>query len=157
MKAMERSIVLLKPDCVQRGIMGEIISRFEKKGLQLTGMKMVSLTDAMLDEWYAHHLGKPFFAGLKSYMKAYPVVAMVWEGVDVAETIRLMLGVTKGRAALPGTIRGDFAMSMQYNLVHASESKEAAEKEVAIMFTPEEIFPWKKIDLELIYATDELK
>jgi len=154
---MERTVVLLKPDCVQRGIMGEIITRFERKGLQLTAMKMVSLTDAMLDQWYVHHLGKPFFAGLKSYMKAYPVIAMVWEGVDAAETIRILLGPTKGRAAAAGTIRGDYAMSMQYNLVHASESKEAAAKEISIMFTPEEIFPWKKIDLDLIYASDELK
>jgi nucleoside-diphosphate kinase len=154
---MDRSVVLIKPDGVQRGLIGEIMARFEKKGLKLVGLKMISLSDAILDDWYVHHKDKPFFGSLKSYMTSYPVVAMLWEGIDCAETIRTMIGVTKGRAANPGTVRGDYAMSQQYNLIHASESKEAAEKEQNLIFSPEEIFAWMKIDLSQIYSDEELK
>ncbi len=154
---MDRSVVLVKPDGVQRGLVGEVIKRFEEKGLHLIGLKMISLTDAILDEWYVHHKDKPFFGSLKAYMTSYPVVAMLWEGMEAATTIRTLLGVTKGRAAQPGTIRGDYAMSQQYNLVHASESTPAAEKEQNLIFTPEEIFPWVKLDLTQIYAEEELK
>src|SRR3989338_6265578 len=136
---MERSVVLVKPDCVQRAVIGEILHRFERKGLKLVGLKMISLDDALLDEWYVHHKDKPFFAGLKSYMKSYPVVAMLWEGLDAVSTIRLMVGVTKAREADAGTIRGDFAMSQQYNLIHASENSEIAEREVKLMFDSSEI------------------
>ena len=154
---MDRSVVLVKPDGVQRGLVGEVIKRFEQKGLHLIGIKMISMTDAILDEWYVHHKNKPFFPSLKAYMMSYPVVAMLWQGVDAATTIRTLLGVTKGRSAAPGTIRGDYAMSQQYNLVHASESTEAAEKEENLIFTPEEIFPWTKLDLTQIYADEELR
>ncbi len=154
---MGRSVVLIKPDGVQRGLIGEVIKRFEQKGLHLVCLKMISLTDSILDEWYVHHKDKPFFPSLKAYMMSYPVVAMLWEGIEAATTIRTLLGVTKGRAAAAGTIRGDFAMSQQYNLVNASESDEAAEKEQKLMFTEEEIFPWMKIDLSQIYAEEELK
>jgi nucleoside-diphosphate kinase len=153
--AMTRSVVLVKPDGVQRGLIGEIISRFERKGMHLVGLKMISLSDATLNEWYAHHADKPFFGDLKSFMMSIPVVAMLWEGIDAAETIRLMIGTTKGRTAAPGTIRGDLSMSMQYNLIHASESTEAAEKEAKLMFHDDEIFPWKKLDLEAIYTQEE--
>jgi len=152
-----KSVVLIKPDGVQRGLVGEVIKRFEQKGLHLIGIKMVALTDATLDEWYVHHKDKPFFPNLKSYMMSYPVVAMLWEGIEAATTIRTLLGVTKGRAAAPGTIRGDFAMSQQYNLVHASESDEAAEKEQKLIFASEEIFPWVKLDITQIYAEEELQ
>src|SRR5579863_2843937 len=154
---MEQTVVLVKPDGVQRGLVGEIISRFEHKGLKLASIKMISLTDAILDEWYAHHKDKPFFPGLKSYMKSYPVVAMLWEGIDVVSTVRTMIGITKAREALPGTIRGDFAMSQQYNLIHASENGEAAEREQGIMFNENEIFDWQKIDEVHIYLEDEKK
>ena len=153
---MERSVVLVKPDGVQRGLIGEIIHRFERKGLKLVGLKMISLTDALLDEWYVHHKDKPFFGGLKSYMKSYPVVAMLWEGKDVVVTVRKMIGITKARDAEPGTIRGDFAMSQQYNLVHASESVEMAKKEQGLIFSSEEIFEWDKKDLTHVYLKDEL-
>ena len=152
---MDRTVVLIKPDGVQRALIGEVIKRFEQKGLHLVGLKMINLNDAVLDEWYKHHKDKPFFASLKAYMTSYPVVAMLWEGIEAATTIRTMLGVTKGRAALPGTIRGDFAMSQQYNLVHASESTEAAEKEQNLIFKQHEIFPWEKMDLSQIYAEEE--
>lgn len=152
---MERSVVLVKPDGVQRALIGEIIHRFERKGLKLVGLKMISLNDAILDEWYVHHKDKPFFGGLKSYMKSYPVVAILWEGKDVVATIRKMIGITKARDAEPGTIRGDFAMSQQYNLIHASESVELAKKEEMLVFNKDEIFDWDKTDLTNIYLKDE--
>lgn len=153
---MERSVILVKPDGVQRGLIGEVINRFERKGLKLIGIKMLSLSDAILDEWYAHHKDKPFFGGLKSYMKSYPVVAMLWEGKDVVATVRKMIGITKARDAEPGTIRGDFAMSQQYNLVHASETTEIAKKEEMLVFNKDEIFDWDKKDLQDVYLKDEL-
>ena len=153
---MERSVILVKPDGVQRGLIGEIIHRFEQKGLKLIGIKMISLSDAILDEWYAHHKDKPFFSGLKSYMKSYPVVAMLIEGKDVVVTVRKMIGITKARDADPGTIRGDFAMSQQYNLIHASESIEIAKKEQGLMFSKDEIFDWDKKDISNIYIDTEL-
>ncbi len=152
---MERSIILVKPDGLQRGLVGEVIHRFERKGLRLCGIKMVALTDAILDEWYAHHKDKAFFPKLKSYMKSYPVVAMLWEGLDAVITIRKMIGITKARDAEPGTIRGDFAMSQQYNLIHASEDAVIAKKEEALIFDPEEIFPWEKEDYTSIYLEEE--
>jgi nucleoside-diphosphate kinase len=154
---MEQTVVLVKPDGVQRGLIGEIISRFEHKGLKLAAVKMISLTDAILDEWYAHHKDKPFFPGLKSYMKSYPVVAMLWEGMDVVSTVRTMIGITKAREAAPGTIRGDFAMSQQYNLIHASENLDAADRERKIIFATAEIFDWQKVDDIHIYLEEERK
>lgn len=153
---MERSVVLVKPDGLQRGVVGEIIHRFERKGLQLVAIKMLSLDDALLDEWYSHHKDKPFFGNLKAYMKSYPVVAMLWEGVDAVLTVRKMIGITKAREAEAGTIRGDFAMSQQYNLIHASENVEIALREEKLMFNPSEIFSWKKTDLTHIYLDEEL-
>jgi nucleoside-diphosphate kinase len=152
---MERSVILIKPDGVQRGLIGEIIHRFERKGLKIVGMKMVSLTDAILDEWYAHHKDKPFFRGLKSYMQSYPVIAILLEGKDVVVTVRKMIGITKARDAEPGTVRGDFAMSQQYNLIHASENAEIAKKEEALVFNKDEIFDWDKQDLKNVYLEDE--
>ena len=152
---MERSVVIVKPDGVQRGLIGEIIHRFEVKGLKLVGIKMISLDDALLDEWYAHHKDKAFFPDLKAFMKSYPVVAMLWEGFDGVATIRKMTGITKSREAEPGTIRGDFGMSQQYNLIHASENAEAAKKEEALMFKEDEIFSWEKTDAEHVYLKEE--
>jgi nucleoside-diphosphate kinase len=153
---MERSVILVKPDGVQRGLIGEVIHRFERKGLKLVGLKMISLNDAILDEWYAHHKNKPFFGGLKSYMKSFPVVAMLLEGKDVVLTVRKMIGITNARDAEPGTIRGDFAMSQQYNLIHASENLEAAKREEMLVFNKDEIFNWEKKDLQDVYLKDEL-
>lgn len=154
---MERTVVLVKPDGVQRGLVGEIMARFERKGLQLVACKMISLEDALLDEWYAHHKDRPFFPALKSYMKSYPVVAMLWQGVDAAVTIRQMIGVTKARTAEPGTIRGDFAMSQQYNLIHASEDAEIAKREEKLMFDKKDIFSWEKLDSAHIFTEEELQ
>src|SRR5581483_8587728 len=148
---MEKTVVLVKPDGIQRGLVGEIISRFERKGLKIAALKMISLSDAILDEWYAHHKDKAFFPSLKSYMKSVPVVAMLWEGKDAVATVRKMIGITLAREAEPRTIRGDFAMSQQYNLIHASENSEVAKKEEALVFDPSEIFDWDKADIPLIY------
>lgn len=150
---MERSVILVKPDGLQRGLVGEIIHRFERKGLRLAAIKMLSLNDAILDEWYAHHKDKSFFPKLKAYMKSYPVIAMLWEGVEAVATIRKMVGVTKAREAEAGTIRGDFAMSQQYNLIHASETPEIARKEEALIFDPSEIFSYELGDY--IYLEEE--
>ncbi len=152
---MEQTVVLVKPDGVQRGLIGEIIHRFERKGLKLASVKMISLNDAILDEWYAHHKDKPFFPGLKSYMQSYPVVAMLLEGIDVVVTVRKMIGITRARDADPGTIRGDFAMSQQYNLIHASESVEAAQRERQIIFNTREVFDWEKVDDIHVYLEEE--
>lgn len=154
---MERTVVLVKPDGVQRGLIGEIMRRFERKGLRLAGLKMVSLNDAILNKWYAHHRDKSFFPSLKAYMKSFPVVVMLWEGVEAVATIRKMVGVTKAREAEAGTIRGDFAMSQQYNLIHASETVEIARKEEALIFKEDEIFNWEKRDYEHIYLDEERK
>lgn len=154
---MEKTIVLIKPDGVQRGVIGEVMNRFERKGLRLAGMKMVALDDPTLDQWYEHHKDKPFFPSLKSYMKSYPVVAMVWEGLDATTTVRKMIGITKAREAEPGTIRGDFAMSQQYNLIHASESTEAAERELKLIFKEDEVFDWNKSDYLHVYVDEERK
>lgn len=153
---MEKTVVLVKPDGVQRALIGEIIHRFERKGLHLIGLKMMNITDETLDEWYAHHKDKPFFPKLKAYMKSYPIVAMVWEGLDAAVTVRALIGITKAREAAPGTIRGDFGMSQQLNLIHASESSEAAEKELGLLFSKDELFPWEKVDVSQIYSQEEL-
>jgi nucleoside-diphosphate kinase len=154
---MERTVILVKPDGVQRGLIGEIIRRFEEKGLRLAAIKMISLNDAILDEWYAHHKDKSFFPNLKEYMMSYPVVAMLWEGLDAVAAVRMMVGITKAREAAPGTIRGDLAMSQQYNLIHASENSDVARKEEALMFDNAEIFSWDKLDYTHIYADEERK
>lgn len=154
---MERTVVLVKPDGVQRGLIGKIITRFEDKGLRLASLKMVALDDAILDEWYAHHKDKSFFPALKSYMQSYPVVAMLWEGLDSVATVRKMIGITKAREAEPGTIRGDFAMSQQFNLIHASEDVTAALKEEALIFNDDQIFNWEKADYMAIYSSEERK
>jgi nucleoside-diphosphate kinase len=152
---MDRSVVIVKPDGVQRGLIGEIIHRFERKGLKLIAMKMIALDDALLDEWYAHHKDKAFFPDLKAFMKSYPVVAMLWEGYDGTATIRKMIGITKSREADPGTVRGDFGMSQQYNLIHASESAEIAKAEQKLMFKDSEIFEWEKGDSVHVYLEEE--
>jgi nucleoside-diphosphate kinase len=153
MKA-QRSVVLVKPDGLQRGLVGEIISRFERKGLKLVAIKMLRLTDETLDEWYAHHKGKPFFPKLVSFMKVAPVVAMLWEGLECVETVRMLTGVTKARSAEAGSVRGDLAVSQQLNLIHASDSLQMAEKEEHLIFSKEEIFDYKK-DIEVFVYSEE--
>ncbi|KKS00321.1 MAG: Nucleoside diphosphate kinase, partial [Microgenomates group bacterium GW2011_GWC1_41_20] len=139
---MERTIVLIKPDGLQRGLVGEIMHRFERKGLKLVGVKMIRLTDDILENWYSHHKDKPFFATLKSFMEWTPVVAMVWEGVEAIAAVRKIVGITKAREAEAGSIRGDFGMSGSQNIIHASDSSESAEKELGLIFNGDEIFDY---------------
>ena len=153
---MERTLVLLKPSTIQRALIGEIVSRFEKKGLRIAGMKMMQLTDEILDDHYAHLIKKPFFPLLKASMMKTPVIAMCLEGVDAIAVVRYITGYTNGRKADPGTIRGDYCMSNQQNIVHASDSPEAAEAELKRFFRPEEIFDLKDMNLSRLYAVDEI-
>jgi len=151
----ERTLIIIKPDALQRNLLGEIIQRFEQKGLKITGLKMMRMDDVLLCEHYAHHKDKPFFEGIKNYMKSSPVIMMVLEGLEVVNAVRLITGITKGREADAGTIRGDFAMSSQCNIVHASDSKENAEIEIYRFFNEDELFDYQKIDFDFIYGEDE--
>ena len=152
---VQRSLIIVKPDALQRNLLGEIIHRFERKGLKLAGLKMISVNDILIDEHYSHHKDKPFFEGLKKYMQSSPVVVMAIEGFEAIDAIRLLVGPTKGREADAGSIRGDFAMSVQYNIVHASDSDENAKEEISRFFTEQELFDYKKVDFEFIYGEDE--
>jgi len=152
-----RTAVLVKPDGLQRGLIGEIINRFEKKGLKLVGVKMTLLTDTMLDEWYQEHKEKSFFADLKGFMGSMPIVAMAWEGVDAVPVVRKLVGTTLGREAEAGSIRGDFGMSQQFNLIHASSSNDDAKREIKIVFDDDELFNYKWAMEDLIYAKEEIE
>jgi len=152
---MKRTAVLVKPDGMQRGLIGEIISRFERKGLKLVGLKMVQLTDEMLSEWYAEHKDKSFFGDLKSFMATMPIVAMVWEGIDVVPVVRHLVGSTLGREAEAGSIRGDFSMSQQLNLIHASANDADAEREIAIVFGADELYSYTSVVDAVVYAEYE--
>ncbi|WP_075967479.1 nucleoside-diphosphate kinase [Parabacteroides massiliensis] len=152
---MEKTLVILKPCTIQRGLIGEIISRFERKGLQLAGMKMIWLTDNILSEHYAHLKEKPFFQRIKDAMSVCPVIVCCWEGVDAIQVVRQLTGATNGRNAQPGTIRGDFSMSVQENIVHASDSPETAAIELKRFFNDDELFDYKTNNLLAIYANDE--
>jgi len=154
---MERSVVLIKPDGLQRGLVGHIMSRFERKGLKLVAIKMMRLDDPILDEWYAHHKGKPFFEGLKNFMKSAPIVAMLWEGVEAVFAVRKITGVTKAREAEAGSIRGDYGMSQQLNLIHCSDSVENAKREEKLMFRPEDVFDYDKGEYLYVYTAEELE
>lgn len=152
---VQQSVVLVKPDGLQRGLVGEIINRFERKGLKLVALKMIRLTDNQLETWYVHHKDKPFFPKLRSYMQLTPVVAMLWEGVECIDAVRKLVGITKAREAEAGSIRGDLGMSQQMNLIHASDAVESALKEKDIMFEPSDIYDYQK-DVEVyIYSEEE--
>jgi len=152
-----RTAVLVKPDGLQRGLIGEIISRFERKGLKLVGVKMMNMTDEMLSEWYVEHKDKSFFSELKNFMGSKPIVAMAWQGIDAVPVVRKLVGTTLGREAEAGSIRGDFGMSQQYNLIHASSSDEDAKREIGIVFDDNELIDYTDVRSKLIYAEEELK
>ena len=143
---MQRTVVLVKPDGLQRGLIGEIVTRFERKGLKLIGLKMMRLNDELLDTWYAD---------LKSFMTWTPIVAMVWEGQEAISAVRKLVGVTKGYEADAGSIRGDFAMSGSQNLIHASDESANAEKEIGLIFTTDELFEYDNAEECLIYSDYE--
>src|SRR5713101_5927455 len=153
---MERTLILIKPDAIQRALIGKIISRFEEKGLKLIGIKFMKLSDALLNEHYSHLADKPFFAGTRRFMQLTPVIAICLEGLDCVETVRRLCGITKSREAAPGTIRGDWAMSIQANLVHASDSIETANKEVDRFFSNDELFEYESALTSAVYSEDEL-
>jgi len=130
----ERTLVLIKPDAVARGLVGEILARYEHKSLSIVAMDQRTVDEATSDAHYAEHVDKPFYPGLREFITSAPLVALVLEGDQAIDVVRLMNGVTDGRAAAPGTIRGDFALSKSENLVHASDSADAAKREIAIWF-----------------------
>ncbi|MCM1317584.1 MAG: nucleoside-diphosphate kinase [Bacteroides sp.] len=153
---MERTLIILKPSAVQRALVGKVIDRFQQKGLTIAGIKMMKLDEKILREHYAHLVDRPFFPSLVESMTATPVIVMCLEGRDVVEVVRAMTGATNSRKAAPGTIRGDFGMSGQENIVHASDSPENAIIEINRFFRPEEIFDYKPITFTSIYAPDDL-
>jgi len=148
----EKSLIIIKPDALQRNLVGEIIARFEKKGLKIVGLKMMSIKDTLIEEHYAHIKDKPFFPGTRDFMTVCPVVVMALSGINAVSAIRLIVGPTKAWEANAGTIRGDYSLSTQSNIVHASDSIETGEIEVKRFFADEEIFSYKKIDTDFIYA-----
>jgi len=141
---VERSLVLVKPDGVQRGLIGEVIARFERRGLRLAGAKFMQVSQDLAKVHYAEHEGKPFYAGLISYITSAPVMAMVWEGPDAVAAIRQTVGSTKPIESAPGTIRHDFALEVGRNLIHASDKPETGVREVALWFKSEELVDWTR-------------
>lgn len=153
---MERTLVILKPSAIQRELVGEVITRFERKGLRLCGIKMMQLDDDILSEHYGHLKDKPFFQRLKDAMMTTPVIVTCWEGLNAINVVRNMTGSTNGQNAVPGTVRGDFSMSMQENIIHTSDSEENAAIELNRFFRPEEIFEYRKCCFDYLYANDEV-
>ncbi|HAB41904.1 MAG TPA: nucleoside-diphosphate kinase [Porphyromonadaceae bacterium] len=153
---METTLVILKPSSIQRALAGKILSRFEQKGLRIAGLKMMMLDENLLREHYAHLVDRPFFPSLILSMTATPVIVAAISGVEAVQTVRQMTGVTNSRKALPGTIRGDFSMSGQENVIHASDSPENAAIELARFFRPEELYDYSLISTPSLYAPDEL-
>ncbi|MCC6639207.1 nucleoside-diphosphate kinase [Candidatus Falkowbacteria bacterium] len=152
---MQKTLILLKPDCVQRSLVGEIMNRFERKGLKIVAMKMIHLDDEVLKDHYAHLADKPFFPGLANFMKASPVIALALEGHSAVEVVRTLVGATSGRKADVGSIRGDYSISVSANLIHASDTPENAEIELKRFFKEGEIFNYQRVDVDFIYADDE--
>jgi len=148
----EKSLVIIKPDTIQRGLLGEVLSRFERKGLKIIGIKMIKMSDVLLGDHYSHLKDKPFFDSIKQYMKSSPIIVIVLSGVNAVSATRLIVGPTKGHEADAGSIRGDFAMSGQSNLVHASDSVDNGEQEVARFFKEEELFEYIKSDARFVYS-----
>src|SRR5262245_35829429 len=149
---MQRTLILLKPDCVQRRLIGALIQRFEQKGLRLVGMKLVQASRELAEKHYAVHKGKPFYEPLLQFLTSGPTVAMVWEGREAVTVARTLMGPTDGTKAPPATIRGDFAISIQNNLVHGSDSAENAAAEIALWFRPDELVRWQPVDTAWVTA-----
>ncbi len=148
---MERTLVLIKPDAVQRGLVGKIITRLEERGLKIVGLKLVDVSDSLARRHYAVHEGKPFYEPLIAYITSSPVVAMVIEGPNAIEVVRRTMGATAPAEAAPGTIRADYALEIGRNLVHGSDSPETAEQEIGLWFIEEELFSWERQDDRWIY------
>jgi nucleoside-diphosphate kinase len=151
----ERTLIILKPDAVQRGLSGRILSRFEEKGFKIVGAKFAKIAKATLEQHYASHAGKPFYAGLVDFMARSPVLVLALEGKNAIAVSRKMMGATFGSKAEPGTIRGDFGISDSFNLIHGSDSPEAAAKELALFFAPGELVSYDQVSAPWIYDADE--
>jgi nucleoside-diphosphate kinase len=153
---VERTLVLLKPDAVQRGLVGKILQRFEEKGLKLVGLKLRRFPRALLEKHYAVHAARPFYANLVEFMTSGPVVALALEGKGAVEVVRTMMGATKASSAAPGTIRGDLGLSFSNNLVHGSDSVETAQSELALWFPdPAELCAWQRADFPWVWSSEE--
>ncbi len=153
---IERTLIILKPSALQRRLIGEIIQRFEKKGFIICGMKLMQLDEKILDDHYSHLLEKPFYPRIKKSMMASPVLVMCVSGVSAIPVVHSMAGVTNGRNAAPGTIRGDFSMSVQENVIHTSDSAKTAKEEISRFFAPEELFEYNIATLHYLYSDDEV-
>jgi nucleoside-diphosphate kinase len=151
MAAMETTLVIVKPDGVQRGLVGEVLSRFERKGLQVAGLKMTRLSKDLLEKHYAEHKAKPFYAGLLAFMSSSPVVVVAVRGLNAITVVRGLMGKTFGKDAAPGTIRGDLAISSSFNLVHGSDGPEAAARELALFFGKGEVLDFPLGNRDWIY------
>lgn len=152
---MERTLILLKPDCVQRRLIGRILTRFEDKGLNVVAMRLMQVTPELSKKHYAEHVSKPFYPNLEQFITGGPIVAAILEGLEVIRVVREMLGATSGLKAQPGTIRGDFSSSRQMNLVHASDGPEAAAREIALYFSPDQIVSSEPTLTPWLRAADE--
>ncbi|MEM8738602.1 MAG: nucleoside-diphosphate kinase [Planctomycetota bacterium] len=153
---METTLIFLKPDAVQRGLMGRIVQRFEAKGLTFVGMKLMSVSRELAEKHYAEHAGKPFYDGLIGFVTSSPVLVLAIRGVNAVSVCRTLIGATNGQKAAPGTIRGDFGMSGGYNMVHGSDSPESAERELALWFEPEELVTLDKTLDQWVYDPSDL-
>lgn len=148
---MERTFIMIKPDGVQRNLVGEVIRRFETKGFKLVGLKFLSVSKELAEKHYGVHNERPFFAGLVQFITSSPVVAMVWEGDGVVASARNLIGATNPLTSPPGTIRGDFGVSIGRNLIHGSDAIETAQHEIALWFTPEELVSWEPTITPWVY------
>lgn len=153
---MQTTLIFLKPDALQRGLMGRILQRFEDKGLSFVGMKLVSVPESLAKQHYAEHADKPFFPGLLKFITSSPVLACAVQGPNAVTVCRNLIGATNGQKADPGTIRGDFGMSGANNLVHGSDSRESAERELALWFTEDELLAMKKSTDQWVYDPSDL-
>lgn len=152
---MQRTLVLLKPDCVQRRLIGDVLSRFESKGLHIVAMKLLQVTPELSKQHYAEHVEKPFYSSLEEFITSAPVVAIALEGLEVIRVVRDMLGATNGLQAAPGTLRGDYSSSRQMNLVHASDSEESAQRELDLYFNSDEFCDYSLVLTPFMRADDE--
>lgn len=151
----ERTLILFKPDAVQRALCGELLGRIENKGLKVVGLKMLQVTPEMAKEHYSEHVEKPFYPGLEAFITSGPIVAVAVEGPNAITIMRTLMGATNGAEAAPGTIRGDYGCSRQMNLIHGSDGPEAAAKELGIYFSEDELFSYGQLTVSMLKADDE--
>lgn len=153
---MEQTFIALKPDAVQRGFIGQIVSRFEQKGFKLVGLKLMQVTEELAGRHYQEHQAKPFFKGLVDFITSGPIVAMVWEGNNVVASARTMMGATNPKDALPGTIRGDFSVDLGRNIIHGSDSVDSAQREINLFFSQDELLSgWCRTTEGWVYENPE--